>query len=252
MHQDLAQSNRHSESGNALWFILLAIALLVALTITITRSSENSEETGSRDRDRILASAILRQAKGISSAIDQMRLNGIAENDISFDNATITGYANAKCTDGSCLLFGSAGAGIAYMPPPTEWLDTSKSAETLYGEWYFYGTACVPGVGTGGTGCSANASASELIIGLPWINESICIEINRLSGVINLTGPTRPPVLTDPAYTASLDKYIGTFTANTEINDALDSFKGKQTGCFKGGAANPDGGYHFYQVAIPR
>jgi len=248
MHQD----RKHSESGNALWFILLAIALLVALTITITRSGENTEQLGDRDRNRVEASDILRQAKGIAAAVDQMRLNGIPENNISFANSTVTGYDNAKCTDGSCLLFGSAGGGLSYKIPSSTWLDQSESAKPLFGEWYFYSAACVPGVGSGGTGCSADAANSELIVALPWVNLGLCIEINRMVGITNLTGPTRPPEIATTAYPTTLDKYAGTFVVGSEINNVSDSFKGKQTGCFEGSGGDPDGGYHFYQVVLPR
>jgi hypothetical protein len=241
-----------SESGNALWFILLAIALLVALTITITRSSENSEQNGERDRDRIQASDILRQAKGIAGAIDQMRLNGVAENDISFDNPIVAGYANASCTTGNCLLFGSSGAGMTYKSPLSDWLDQSESAKPGFGDWFFYGTACIPNVGTGDSTCAGTASATDLIVGLPWINESLCIEINRLLGVANLSNPTRPPVIATGAYTPALVKYTGTFTPTSVITSAGGEFDGKQAGCFQGAAANPAGGYHFYQAVLAR
>lgn len=240
------------ESGNALWFILLAIALLVALTLTVTRSTDNAQQNGVREQDRIQAADILRQAKGIASAIDQMRLAGIPENNIDFDNKDVAGYTNANCTAGACGVFFSSGAGLTYKAPSADWLDASQSAKPLYGQWYFYGTACVPNVGTGGGTCNSAASSTELIVGLPWINETLCIELNRLAGVTNLTNPTRPPVLALTAYTASLDKFTGTFITDSIINGSGNEFDGKQAGCFQGAASNPAGGYHFYQVVIAR
>lgn len=251
--------NHSAQSGNAFWFILLAIALLVALTITITRSNENTEENGSRDRNRIQASDILRQAKSIEQAIDQLRSQGVAENEISFENTYVSGYANTKCGDSAlntdddrCKIYHPAGAGLTYKTPSSDWLDKKESASPLYGEWYLYGTACVPGVGTGGAGCDSALSSTDLILALPWIRRDLCVEINRLTGVENLTGPTRPPMIDGAAYKASLDKFTGTFEADAVIDSTGASFTGHQSGCFEGDGANPNGGYHFYYAVIQR
>lgn len=254
-------NHHHSpQSGNAFWIILLAIALLVALTITITRSTESTEDSGTRDRNRIAATDIIRQGKSIQQAVEQLRLSGIAENQINFDNSAVAGYANTRCGDSTdntddnpCKIFHAAGAGLTYKTPLASWLETARNGETLYGEWYFYGTACVPGIGTGGAGCSANDAETELIVGLPWIREDICIEINRLTGVANLSSPTRPPLLPGTAYTSGLTKFTGSFAADSEINTVANAFSGRQAGCFQGAAGStPDDGYHFYYVLIAR
>ena len=51
-----------NESGNALWFILIAIALLAALTVVVTRSSDTVEQSGDVERQRIAVDA---QKEGI-------------------------------------------------------------------------------------------------------------------------------------------------------------------------------------------
>lgn len=256
MHQQNLPS-RTPESGNAFWFILLAISLLVALTVTITKSGENTEETGQRDRNRIQASDILRQAKSIENAVQNMRMAGVPENDISFENSFVSGYTNTNCEAGnSCMVFTADGAGLTYKDPPEEWLDSSESGKDLYGDWYFTGTACIPGVGTGDTGCASTVSTHELIVALPWIKESLCAEINRLSGV---TPASPPPEANNSAYTATFIPFTGSFddnplatTDNSEIDSGGGEFRRHSTGCFKGGASDPNGGYHFYHVLIPR
>ena len=246
------------ESGNAFWIILLTIALLVALTVTITKSGENSEETGQRDRDRIQASDILRQAKSMENAIQQMRLSGIPENDISFENSFVSDYTNTNCDAGeSCRIFGSGGAGLSYKVPQDSWLDSIHDGEDMYGEWYFFATACVPDVGTGDITCNGDAKHTELIVALPWITESLCMEINRLVGVANEpptsdpTAPVEPPENNGSAYSRTLDQFDGTFIADSIIDSASNAFSGKSSGCFAG-STDPDSGYHFYHVLIPR
>ncbi|MDB5492369.1 MAG: hypothetical protein JWO78_2218 [Micavibrio sp.] len=253
-------SSQTGEAGGALWFILLAIAMLVALTMTITRSTDNSQQNGSRERDRILASDILRQARGMAAIADQARGNGIPENNISFENTTVPGYTTVFSSSSSSStvpygLFYSSGGGLTYTVPNSEWLDAAHASETSpkYGEWYFYGTTCIPEVGTGtdaGT-CAASPSTSELIVGLPWITASLCTEINRQAGIENLTGPIRAPIATTSVY-GTVTKFVGEFSTGGLLVSSGNQFSGKQAGCFQGGGGSPNGGYHFYEVLIAR
>lgn len=244
---------KNAESGNALWFILLAIALLVALTITVTRSSDTSQETGSRDRNRIMASDILKQMRGYEQAVEKLRLTGLGENNISFESTNgPTGYANAKCTDNSCRIFHPDGAGLNYNPPQTAWLDPEETAQTspVYGEWYVYGRGCVPDVGTGDATCASDDKHTELILLLPWIRKDLCFEINRLVGVTNPGTPPAPPLIAGAAFPTTLDTYQGEFLAGATLSHA--SLNARKTGCFQGNASDPDGGYHAYHVLIAR
>jgi hypothetical protein len=256
---DVLSSESSPESGGALWFILLAIALLVALTITITRSTDNAQQNGTRERDRILASDILRQAKGMAAAVDQARGNGVPENNISFENTAVTGYTTvfSSASSSSTVPFGiffASGGGLTYTPPNTEWLDTAPAVVALphYGEWYFYGTTCIPGVGTGtDSTCTASASMSELIVSIPGVTASLCAEINRQTGVTNLTNPIRAPSASTAVY-GSPTEFVGAFTTGGLLMSSGGEFAGKQAGCFYGGGSSPSGGYHFYEVLIPR
>ena len=245
--------HRQHESGNALWFILLAIALLVALTVTITRTSETTEETGSRDRNSILASDILRQARSMEQAVEKLRLTGSGENNLSFQTSFVSDYTNPRCTTDSCRLFETAsGAGMTYKPPLSAWLDPDFASETEppYGEWYFYGRACIPGVGEGDSGCNSDDENAELIMALPWIRQDLCMEINRMVGVTNPGTPPGPPPLSAAAYPSTLDQFRGVFEASAEITHA--NLDGHKTGCFAGGGSDPDGGFHFYHVLLAR
>ena len=101
-------------------------------------------------------------------------------------------------------------------------------------------------------GALADASATDLIVLLPWVREDLCVEINRLTGVTNRTNPTRPPKMDGSVYKASLDKFIGLYEANTEINNSDNAFSRHQSGCFEGDSSDPNGGYHFYYALLPR
>lgn len=221
--------NRKSESGNALWFILLAIALMAALTIAISRSSDTSEQSGDVERARIQASDIMRYGASIRESTDNMRLRGIGESALSFENnVAATSYVNANCTGGDCLVFGSAGGGAYYKKPDLSWLDSAHSGSARYGEWEFSGANAVPGVR------SANP---ELLMYIGYLDKSLCTQINAMLDIAGI-----PADADGIAATA----WQGAFAASATI----DNMDGLESGCFEDSTGAR--AYTFYQVLIKR
>lgn len=251
MHKN--QVNRQSESGSVIWFILLAVILLAALTISISRSSDTVEQSGDRERARIVASDMMRYAKGLEQAISKMRMNGMSENQISFENSFLSGYENNFCTDTSCRVFHKEGGGQNYRVPPSDWLDAAYSAEDHYGTILFTGNACVPDVGNyseGGT-CEADNSTLELMMIVPFIKKSICLEINRM---VDLgTGGADPPKDDTNAWdgTVSNAMFKGLFNNGNDLVDLGNVMEKYPVGCFQGDTI-PAGGYHFYYTLVAR
>jgi len=223
-----------AESGNALWFILLAIALLAALTVTITRGSDTSEQSGDVERQRVLASDTLRYAKSVEQAIEQMRQRGISESDVSFENNFAGGYANGNCGGNDCKVFHVEGGGIAF-----------RSANSLVSgnAWLFTGADSVEGVGEDGTGATSS-SDNELLMMLPDISAGVCGRINTELGISGIPqDATKADVAT---------KFTGAFP-NGQV---IENMGGKKTGCFEGfqddGGGNIAGKYYFYHTLIQR
>ncbi len=247
-------TNYNPQSGNALWFILLAVALLAALTATISRSSDTAEQSGNIERYRIDASDIMRHTNGIKEAVNAMRLRGLSENRISFENNfTTADYTNANaagCSD--CLLYGSAGGGASYRVPNSTWLDSAQSGNTHYGDWYIPVQVCVPEIGRGGAGCGSDTTNNEeLIMVLPWVKAGLCSEINSMLGVTTVGDP--PPQVTGDAFVAGYPVFTGSLSGEGgEIIDGADALEGVEAGCFEGNGTPPAGTYHFYQVLIKR
>ena len=211
---------QNNSSGNALWIILIAIALLAALTLAITRSSDKTEQTGDVERYRIHASEIMRFSKGVEQALGQMRMRGLAENDISFDGAGLPAvYTNPNCADASCRVFDKAGGGVAYRKPGNKYNDGT--------DWIITGSNDVVGVG------SADA---DLIMILPNIDEGVCLQINRMLSVTP-GGPDN-----DIEFTP----YTGSFVAAKDIA----GMNGAKAGC----ADNDGATYNFfyYQILLTR
>lgn len=237
------------QSGNAIWFLLVAIALLVALTLAITRSSDTADQNGNIELARIQASQILRYAKGLDQAISQMQMRDISVNDISFDDPGLTGYVNPNCTSDNCKLFKTRGGGQSYTAPPDAWLDGTSAA------WIFTGKLCVQGVGNQteaiGVDCatSGDAGDEDLVMLLPHVRKSLCVELNKMAGVSNPGG--NPPVATGDAWAAS-PEYVGTFAAGKNIGVNDTNLYRKDTGCIEGNGVPTAGTYVFYHVLVAR
>lgn len=246
-----------NESGNALWVILLTVALLAALTATISRSTDTAEQSGNIELYRIHASDIMRHASSVRETVNGIRLKGIGENQISFENSfTSADYTNANaagCLE--CLVYGSAGGGLSYRAPNPEWLDSGQSSQTHYGEWYIPRAVCVADVGRGSANCYNDASSNEeLVLVLPWIKQGLCRQINAMLKVTPSGDPA--PKNDDHAFSAGYPVYTGDLLAEGNvIIDSANVLSGVEAGCFEGSASNtrpPEKTYHFYQVLIRR
>ena len=208
----------NSASGNALWIILITIALLAALTLAVTRSSDKTEQTGDVERDRVAASEIMRFSQGLSKAIEQMSMRGMSENSLSFVGGPPGVYTNPNCTDSSCMLFDRAGGGMVYRGP---------SGYNDGTGWIITGGNDVTGVGT---------TAPDLVMILPNVDEGVCAQINRMLSVV--------PGAAD----SSIDftPYTGGFVATADIAN----MNGAKAGCHN----NTGGTYNlfYYLVLLTR
>lgn len=229
-----------NQSGNALWFILVAVVLLAALTIILTRSGGNVTQNADSERQRVLASQVTKYAQGLTGAIDQMLLRGVSESQISFQNATTaTDYTNAACTDSACRVFDSGGGGQVYRAPPP---DANDGSEWIFTGANNVGTTALP------VGTTAAGTGNDLLLLLPNASAALCIQINR-----DLEIGTAGVIPTDDTGIAST-AFTGTYAASLTILDGDSApleLNGRNAGCFTDTAANPDVTY-FYYVLLAR
>lgn len=175
-----------------------------------------------------------------------MKLRDISENEISFENAvTATDYTNANCDEDtdrnfpSCLIFNSQGAGLSYRNFPSA-NDGS--------DWVITGANNV-GTTDNPVGSTAARSGNDIVMLLPNMDASTCIQINRDLGV-GTSG-------TLPVETTGIDttEFTGTFASGgpTILDGDPTPFElnGQSAGCFTDENADPDVIY-FYQVIFTR
>ena len=226
-------THRTNESGNALWFILLGVVLLGLLTAMLSRSSGTTEDTGDVERIQISASEVMRFGKSLQNAAQSLISRGCSENTINFDYDTaVTGYENVSSPpDNSCDLFNAKGAGMTWDSAPP---DISSSAYIITAANVVTGAECD----------TANAQCTDLIVLLPGISESTCLQINRM---LKVTNPANiPPADNDNAVNTT--PFTGSFAFLEDITDAGAVLAGKDAACIATGV----GTYAFYYVMLKR
>jgi hypothetical protein len=230
VHKKQLPAARGDESGNVLFFILIAVALLAALSIAITQGSRDSSSGVTADKQRLLASEIIDYGDTVQKAVAMLRLRGVTFDALRFATTalgTTYGTAGAAPTN---EVFNIAGGGVIYK-------DETPDAMAAPQSYVFTAGNEVTGVGT----TCAGDSCTDLLILLPGINQDVCMEINALIGIDNPAGA--PPVET------VVDKtpFVGVATYAQTIGNG--SLSGKTAACFfDTGSSN----YTYYQVLMPR
>jgi hypothetical protein len=226
-----ASERTDSQSGNIFVIIMLGVVLFGALMFIASRGMNESPQSISGKRARIVAAEVLDTAQTFERAVARLLSRGVSENDLSFENATVAGYAHAGCADATCRVFDGQGGGIGWSSSPADANDGSA--------WLFTGHTCVSGLGQGGAGCESDGLANEeLVAVLPNMKKEVCEEINARLGISGI------PVNAGSGYATTL--FVGTF-GDGAMPDGMD---GRSAGCFEGGAGQP--GYHFYSALIVR
>lgn len=239
-----------TQRGNALWMILLAIALLGGLTAMFARSSSTSDDTGDYERNSIAASEILRYAKSLEIGVQNLITRGCSENDISFwndsngdgvENSSDDYYNSRSPSDKSCHVFMAQGAGLAQQNARTQWFVPSYSSSTNYGNYTF---AVAQMAGVNSTTDPLGSTDMELVVILPYISKSVCQAINVSLGI-----PMNGNDILSDGFVSTINKFTGTYP--TGSGTTLANFDvARNAGCLKN--TNATGEYTFFSAILPR
>jgi hypothetical protein len=223
-------NKRQNERGNVLLYILVAVALLAALSFAVAQSGRGNVQQLSAERARLHASEILEYANNINTAINQLTLRGCAENEINFENPTVSGYTNASAsTDGFCNIFSVNGGGLNWVQQQ----ESSKDAANQYlPDYLFNATNNVAGLGS---------FSGELIM-FAQVNQEVCVALNTLMAI----DPADPPEKEDGFSMHTSFKFTGGYSQVSSINAA---YPGLPTACFEHDASDR---YYYYKVLIER
>lgn len=242
-----------NQQGNALFLILIAVALFAALSFAITKSSSTGASVDP-ERARLVLASVMQYVGSIEMTIGRLKLtNGCKDNEISFENPIKAGYINASApVSKKCHVFDPEGGGLAWQNAPKELALGNGSS---YGVWRISGTGEVGGVG--------EAARAEIVMfiaiddGSSWgatkgrLHEQFCYLVNKMGGVTPLDSGNTLNI-------GNLANFQGAFgdaalpNSGSSIGDdaPTDVFRGKHTGCLWG--MSHSGAQLFYHVLLAR
>ncbi len=180
----LCRTRRHTQRGNVLFLILIAVALFAALSFAISSSLRSGDTNASVEQRSAAAAQILQYVTGLRSAVQRLVLNGCAENQLSFEPPPFSGsgaYFNPNSpTNFSCHVFHNNGGG------QSAWTYLSRvQGQGVYGPYsnpIYNATWGISRIGN-------NRGDLTMILGIT--DGNLCREINQRIGVNNPGG--QPP-----------------------------------------------------------
>ena len=115
------QSFQAHQSGNAMIYVLIVVALFAALTFVLSRQTDTSEAaTLPAERASILASDILNTPFTYKQGLDMAQLSGSTANDLNFVLPTEAGFNDPLTANNIHKVYHPQGAGISPATLSTE------------------------------------------------------------------------------------------------------------------------------------
>lgn len=206
-----------NESGNALFLILIAVALFAALSYAVTQSGRGGG-TIDKEQGLISASQITQFPAAVRTGVTRMVITGTQVTALRFDTSSPAG---------SDEVFASEGGGVILQDPPanigsaTAWGFKDASDATL---GYY-----VRGVGT-----DVSVSGREIIAYLDGVSVGVCQQINKGLGLA--TTPADESAVGAVDFTSGGGLGIATY-ANGATN-VFDANVAEPFSCVDNGANN--------------
>ncbi|MFP4464277.1 MAG: hypothetical protein ACLFP8_03525 [Alphaproteobacteria bacterium] len=227
------------QAGNALWFILLAVALFGALTATLSRNTSTVNQTGGVEQARIRAASILKYTTAIQTAMQRMLLEGISENELSFEEIG-EDYKNTSCTDQTCKIFNVSGGSIPFRTL------ASVTGEDTQEEWIVSAQNTLYMAGCD----DSNSACTDLLLIAPDISRTLCLQINAIQNIENPDGepPQMKKILTDVKFDGRFTTDINSYAiGGTDPSNEAPQVHGHNTACIMASDK-----YYFYQLLKAR
>ena len=240
----------NSQSGNVLFIILIALALLGALSAAVMNSSDGENANIDSETLSIRLSEVQRYASELERGIQFIIQNGVSESDIRFAHLnapSVYGDLSADLDKGD-QVFHRDGGGAAYRDPPDRINDGTA--------WQFYGGSDLPSVGS---------DRADLIAVLPNVNPQFCEAVNVANGhaaTLNDAGTAAASGTNAGAciYMGVSEGHFGDSTQFYATPNTVDEATFAQDpnasaartalqGCV---LCARDSEYHFYHVIVPR
>ncbi len=211
-------------SGNALFLILIAVALFAALSYAVTRSGRGQGGI-SKEVAVLEAGQLLGLANSTKAATDRLRILSCAPSQVSLTGmakSTTVAAANTNPNspaDRSCHVIDVVGGTPAISEAA---LDKSYVGAPAYGGLYVGNPFCASGDGF----------ANRVKLVAPYVSDQVCAEINRqLFGVASIPVSGTTPINNWTAFEGTF--YPGPGCVSCPSSPHGGSICGGDVGCFK-------------------
>jgi hypothetical protein len=225
-------TKKERERGNALFLILIAVALFAALSYAVTQSGRGSGGVN-KEQDGVNAGQMIETPAAVQAAITRMVVNGVAVRSITFDAADTTPATNVFDTN--------VGGGATDVKPPT----AACNAPTDCNAWtyvqattgnsgnFIYGIGSAITTPVGGQAIAVLQGGSGLTLG-------VCTQVQKGLGF----STTVPPVgVGGPVLWGTNSSFSASGNAAT-VKSTDTSLDGKAFACFQNTTTHLYAYYH--------
>ncbi|MEM6811267.1 MAG: hypothetical protein AAF549_02250 [Pseudomonadota bacterium] len=225
----------NTESGNILFYILIAVVLLAALTYAVSNSTRTNTSTISIQQAKIAAQELTEYGQILTEAVSKLLLRKCRDDDISFEHPDLSDeYDNFGAPDDNrCHVFQTNGGNVNLLEIQPNWIDPDARNLPSYQVPLFSGSHCV--IGSGEEECRE----PELTVLVGYLQKEVCSEINRLFNNPDMIDPDGILLTEDMIFN-------GRYSLFSEIDGDIN-IEGRLAGCVE-----TNDSYTFYQVLLPR
>lgn len=168
---------RDGERGNALFLILIAVALFAALSYAVTQSGRGGGSVN-KEQALILASQATQFPAAVRTGVTRMIITGTAVTALDFAEAT---------TGADDEVFDAAGGGVIWQDPPA-------NTQTAASDWnYLSAVHATDGWYVWNLGTNTTTTGRDVLAVMNSVTDAVCQQINRGLGL------TATPVAEDTA-----------------------------------------------------
>ncbi len=196
-NKEQKDEQRAGERGNALIYVLIAIALFAALSFTLARQSDTNEAgTLSDERAELYATQLISYAAQAKSTIDQMLFSGSDIDDLDFMDPSSGTFNDGTQLDRANRVYHPEGGGLIKGRIPDEAISQSTSDPTP--GWY---------MGRFNNVEWTTSTNEDVILVAYQISQQVCEKINE-----KVNGTTTIPTMGDSIKETMIDDALYTGT----------------------------------------
>lgn len=230
-NQEHSWGTRKKERGNALIYVLLAVALFAALTFMLSRGGEEGDSTLSDEKAELYATQLISYAAQAKSAVDQMLFSGSYIDDLSFVSPSDSGTFESGSNIHKVYHPEGGGLSLASLPGAV----VSQNISDPAAGWY---------MGSFNNVDWTDSSSNDVILVAYQISSSVCAKINE-----KINGSTTIPQMNDSIKEVMIDDAHYTAGTNTELTTGTSEICEECNSVASLCVQNEDGNaYGFYTI----